>query len=192
LETNPSIFVRLNRDDTRVRELAWQAFHQRYAPIIADFARRLGCRRQDIDDVVQDVMIGFYAKSPSFTYDPTQGRFRSYLMACTCHVLHKRQLRRKRAGAISLDQLDPQTLEVQHIWNDLWEQQQIRLAVEQVRRDMGPTRTFRAFEMYVILDEPAEGVAQKLGMHIDSVYRAKQQVSRLVREKLEMLRREEE
>ena len=40
--TNPSIFLRLNRTDAAVRELAWDEFQRRYAPAIAAFARRLG------------------------------------------------------------------------------------------------------------------------------------------------------
>ena len=65
-ETNPSIFLRLNRTDTAVRELAWEEFHRRYAPAVASFARHLGVRPADADDVVQNVLLGFYAKSPRF------------------------------------------------------------------------------------------------------------------------------
>ncbi|MGH7178184.1 MAG: sigma factor, partial [Tepidisphaeraceae bacterium] len=87
--TNPSIFLRLKQSDTAPREIAWAEFHKRYAPIITAFAQRLGARSQDVDDVVQDVLLGFYSKSPTFIYDPAKGRFRGYLKVCTYRALSK-------------------------------------------------------------------------------------------------------
>jgi RNA polymerase sigma factor (sigma-70 family) len=182
LETNPSIFLRLNRTDTAARGLAWDEFHARYAPVIASFARRLGVRPGDVDDVVQDVLVGFYAASPTFVYDPDKGRFRSYLKRCTCHVLSRRaaQRARQRAGrAADLGDLD--SIEVEHVWNDVWEQERLRQAVEQLRSEIGATKAFRAFELYVILDHAPQQVARQLGMHLDSVYRAKEQVTARLR-----------
>src|SRR4051812_29101208 len=73
--TNPTIFLRLKESDSAPREIAWNEFSARYAPVIGGFARRLGARPQDIDDVVQDVLMGFFVKSPTFVYDPSKGRF---------------------------------------------------------------------------------------------------------------------
>src|SRR3954470_7522949 len=70
LTTNPSIFIRLKAADAAPREFAWKEFHERYAPIIAGFAQRLGARKPDLDDILQDVMLGFFSKSPTFVYDP--------------------------------------------------------------------------------------------------------------------------
>ena len=83
-----------------------------------------------------------------------------------------------------LDQVDSESLELTQVWNDVWEQEQLRRAVEEVRREMGTTKTFRAFEMYVILDMAAQEVSQRLALHIDNVYRAKETVTRMLREKL--------
>ena len=55
--TNPTIFLRLNESRGAPREIAWDEFGARYAPIITAFARRLGARPQDVDDVVQDVLL---------------------------------------------------------------------------------------------------------------------------------------
>jgi len=46
-------FLRLRAGDAVPREIAWDEFNTRYAPIIAGFARRLAARTQDVDDVVQ-------------------------------------------------------------------------------------------------------------------------------------------
>jgi RNA polymerase sigma factor (sigma-70 family) len=193
VDTHPSIFLRLNQSDTRVREIAWQEFHDRYAPAIAGLARKLGTTNNDVDDVVQDVLIGFFSKSPTFKYEASRGRFRGYLKTCTCHTLWKRAERRQ-GGAIAtvaLNQIDPESLEVEQAWQDIWEQQLVRRAIEQVRAEIGGTKTFRAFEQYVMLDRPAQQVSEELGLHVDNVYRSKEQVTQLLRERVQCLRDEE-
>jgi RNA polymerase sigma factor (sigma-70 family) len=191
-QTNPSIFLRLNRADTGVRELAWSEFHQRYALAIASFARQIGVRASDVEDIVQDVLIGFYSRSPTFVYDPARGRFRGYLKTCTFHAVQRRLGRTASFRGTPLDQVDPEALEVEQVWNDVWEQEQLRNAVEQLRQEIGVTKTFRAFELYVILDLAPQEVSRRLDMHIDNVYRAKESVTRMLREKLTTLRAMEE
>jgi RNA polymerase sigma factor (sigma-70 family) len=191
-ETNPSIFLRLNRNDTATRELAWNEFHHRYAPAIASFARQLGARAADIEDIVQDVLIGFYATCPRFVYDPEKGRFRTYLKTCTFHAVQRRFGRELKFRGLPLEQVDPKALEVEQVWHDVWEQEQLRRAVQEVRQEMGTTKTFRAFEMYVILDLPPQEVSKRLALHVDNVYRSKETVTRMLREKLNMIRALEE
>jgi RNA polymerase sigma factor (sigma-70 family) len=191
-DTNPSIFLRLNRTDTTVRELAWHEFHQRHAAAIAGFARQLGVRAGDVEDIVQDVLVGFYATAPRFVYDPDKGRFRTYLKTCTFHAVQRRVGRDARFRGVPLEQVDADALEVEQAWNDIWEQEQLRRAVEALRQEMGTTKTFRAFEMYVILDLPPQEVSQRLDLHIDNVYRAKETVTRRLRERLSAIRTLEE
>ena len=191
LSTNPTIFLRLRQSDPQPREMAWDQFSARYAPIIAAFARRLGARPQDVDDVVQDVLMGFFLKSPTFVYDPAKGKFRSYLKVCTYRALHKRLGAAARINNQPLDAVDPEAVAVDQVWNDVWEQQQLRRALDEVRETMGPTKTFRAFELYVVFDQPAQTVADRLEMHINSVYRAKEQVTRLLQEKVAAMRDED-
>jgi RNA polymerase sigma factor (sigma-70 family) len=199
LRTNPSIFLRLNRTDTQARQVAWREFHDRYAPIVCGFARKLGARPQDLDDVLQDVLVGFYSTSPTFVYDPARGRFRGYLKTCTCHVLRKRALARHRGAAdgeaprlASLEHLDPAALEVEQMWNDVWEQQLLRRAIEQLRAEIGHSKTFRAFELYVMLDRPAQEVSAQLELHVDNVYRSREQVTQMLRDRIDALRAGEE
>src|SRR6476646_9127174 len=110
--TNPSIFVRLKATDAKPREFAWNEFHARYAPIIATFARRLGGKPQDVDDAVQDVLAGFFAKAPTFIYDPVKGRFRGYLKVCTYHALKKRLGKQARVQGKPLDSVPEDSVAV--------------------------------------------------------------------------------
>jgi RNA polymerase sigma factor (sigma-70 family) len=192
LSTNPTIFLRLRHADSVPREFAWEEFQRRYAPIIAGYARRIAARPQDVDDVVQDVLLGFFAKSPTFIYDPGKGRFRSYLKVCTHRALLKRLGTNAKFNGIPLDKVDPEAMEVEQTWNDIWEQQQIRTSLDELRQEIGATKTFRAFELYVIMDTPAEEVSNRLDMHINSVYRAKEQIAKLLRERLQKLQNDED
>jgi RNA polymerase sigma factor (sigma-70 family) len=191
LTTRPSIFVRLRHADTAPREFAWTEFRQRYAPVIAGFARNLGARPQDVDDVIQDVLVGFFAKSPTFLYDPAKGRFRGYLKTCTWRALNKRLGKALKFKASPLEEVDPDSLDVEQAWNDVWEQEQLRTVLDETREQYSHANTFRAFERYVILAKPAEEVARELGMHVNSVYRAKEQITEVLREKMQARKEEE-
>ena len=182
--TNPTLFVRINATDPGPREIAWEEFREYYAPIIAGFARNLGARPQDVDDLIQDVLIGFFSLSPTFVYDPAKGRFRGYLKVCTFRAVRKRLGQNARFKALPLGEIDPESFEVEQVWNDVWEQELLRRALEDVRQAYSGTSTFRAFELYVILGKPANDVAAELGLSVDSVYKAKERVTELLRQKL--------
>src|SRR6185436_20951609 len=99
--TRASIFIKLKTSDAQPRELAWRQFYQRYAPVISSYAYRNGANRQQAEEVVQDVICGFFEASPRFVYDPSRGRFRAYLRACVGRALQRRKLSHSRARAVS-------------------------------------------------------------------------------------------
>jgi len=189
--TNPTIFMRLKQSDASPREFAWTEFKQRYEPMIVGFARRLGAKQHDIDDIVQDVLLGFFVKSPRFVYDASKGRFRGYLKVCTYRALQRKLGQRSKFHGKTLDQIDPEEMSVEQAWNDVWEQQLLKRVLDEVRETMGQSKTFQAFELYVVFDKPAQDVATKLDMHINSVYRAKEQITQVLQEKLAVLQNED-
>src|SRR5215211_372973 len=89
MATRASVFLRLKETDPAPRELAWQAFHDRYAPMIHGYARRKGATPQQAEDIVQDVMLGFFSASPRFVYNPSVVRFRGYLRVCVHRALKR-------------------------------------------------------------------------------------------------------
>ncbi len=180
--TNPTIFLRLRQADPQPRQIAWAEFHELYAPMITGFCRQLGLGDSDAQDAVQDVLLGFFAKAPTFVYDPAKGRFRGYLKVCTQHAALRRLRSQSRQQAHSLDALAE--VSVDHLWNDIWEAELLRQAMLQLRDEMGTTKAFASFERYVMLEQPADQVAADLDMHINSVYRAKEQIVRTLQERL--------
>ena len=89
------------------------------------------------------------------------------------------------------DEIDPEATSIEQVWSDVWEQQLLRRAVEELRLTMGQTKTFLAFERYIVFEEPAEQVASKLGIHLNTVYRAKEQITREIREKITTMHNED-
>lgn len=189
--TRGTLLLRLKTDDTQGRELAWAEFRARYGPVIAGFARKLNVRQQDIDDCIQDVLLGFYSVSPKFVYDPGKGRFRGYLKVCTFRAVRQRAGKIVLYKAVPLEQIADEDAEIDHLWRDVWAQEQLNRAIADVRDAYENNNTYQAFARYVIDAEPAERVAAELGMTSNSVYKAKERIAQAVRARLEALEHEE-
>jgi RNA polymerase sigma factor (sigma-70 family) len=180
--TSASLLIRLNAPGVAARELAWQEFRDRYAPIIAGFARNLGAARQDIDDLIQEVIAGFYSVSPRFVYQPGKGRFRGYLKTCTAHALSKLRRERQREHAGSLEDVDPESVQVAQAWDRAWDHEVLHQVLAEAREVWGSSKTFQAFERYSILNEPAEKVGESLQMNVNSVHQAKTRMVKMLKE----------
>lgn len=188
--TRATLLERLADPNPADREHAWRDFQARYAPIIAGFASRCGASRQDIDDLVQDVMTALLAQ-PDFRYDPGRGRFRSFLKTITVRAAIRRAGKNLRFQGVPLDQLDEVAIAVEPLWNDLWEQELIAQALRVVRMENADSLAFRAFEQYVLLDRPAEDVAAELNTSVNNVHQAKSRITRMLREAVQRLRQQE-
>jgi RNA polymerase sigma-70 factor (ECF subfamily) len=193
LKTRASIFLRLKATDAAPREMAWSEFRQRYAPIIAGFARKLGARPQDVDDVIQDVFLGFFAVSPRFVYDPARGRFRGYLKMVTLNAIRTRLGKSARINTVPLSEISDDAEPIEQTWDQTWREQLLRRAIERVRADYAAhPKTFQAFEKYVLRDQPPGDVARELGVSVDSVYQAKHRVSEALKVVMSELEAEDE
>ena len=190
-ETRVSIFERLKSVRAHDREMAWSDFHARYAPAIAGFARRCGASAQDIDDIVQDVMAAFCSVSGEFAYDPAKGRFRSWLKTCTVRAAVRRAGKNLRFRGVPLEEVPQLELAVEPVWADVWEQQLVSLALDQLRMNSNGSLAFRAFEQYVLVDRPADVIARELGTSIDNVHQAKSRMTKQLRELVAQLQDEE-
>jgi len=183
--TPASIFLRLKQSDPAPRELAWQQFYAQYAPVIANYARQKGATPQQADEIVQDVLTGFFAASPRFVYDPKRGRFRSYLKTCA-----SRALMRIHGSQVAAQDVPTEDLEIvddrdEALWQRLWQQDILRRAIEIVREHYarhGKLETFLAFEQSAVHGVPAAEIAKALGMSVQSVHTAKNRVTEKLRE----------
>lgn len=74
-------------------EAAWQRFFDLYAGFIFSIARSKGLKPEDADDIVQIVFTDLARNLPSFQYDRSKGKFRSYLAG----LVHWRVIDRLKA-----------------------------------------------------------------------------------------------
>lgn len=189
--THPSIFLRLRADGTLDRQLGWEEFSRTYGPVIAGFARNAGLRPQEIDDVLQDVMLGFFRVVDHFVYDPRKGRFRGYLKRVTLNAIRSRRRRRRPQQNVP-EEMDPpaETSDLEVAWEREWTEHLLRRALEEVRATVQP-KTMKAFELYGIKGMPAEEVAKETGMSEVAIRHAKMRVLDQLRDCIRRLRDEE-
>lgn len=188
--TRASIFLKLKADGTVDRELGWTEFAQKYSRVIAGFARNAGLPAQEADDVLQDVLLGFFRVSERFEYDPNKGRFRGYLKRVTLNAIRARH-RRKRPTTGFDDTVDPPVeSDLDAVWDRQWTEQLLQRAMGEVRGEV-EERTWRAFELYGVRGVPADEVAQDTGMTPAAIRHAKMRLTRRVRDVVDRLRDEE-
>jgi RNA polymerase sigma-70 factor (ECF subfamily) len=189
--TRASVLLRLRADGTLDRQVGWNDFARIYGPVIAGFARNAGVPPQEVDDVLQDVMLGFFRQSQTFEYDPKRGRFRGYLKTVTLNAIRDRH-RRKRPKVGLPEHFEPSSDDdaLHATWDHEWTQHLLRRAMEKVRATVQP-RTLEAFERYGVRGEPAESVSRALGMSEASIRHAKMRIMHQLREEIQRLRDEE-
>lgn len=188
--TSATLLLRLKANGP-ARELAWADFRKRYAPIIAGFARNLGASPQDVDDLIQEVMAGFFAAQPRFAYDASRGRFRGYLKTCVMHALSRRAQGKLVMDGRPVDMIDPADERIEKMWETSWQQEQLARAVEDVRRHYEDNVTFHAFYRVTIGGEEPAAVAEALGLSVNSVYQARFRCMARLRSTLTQLADEE-
>lgn len=186
MQTRATLLLRLKSDGPS-REVAWQEFLTLYAPIISRFARARGVPPDAIDELTQDVVAGFFAAQPRFTYDPAKGRFRAYLMACVSNAVRTR-VRHGHGAPAALDPSQVGTTD-QTDWDAAWKSAALDTAIARLRQRYADNPTFQAFEAVVIRGQSPEIVAASLGLSRDSVYQAKARLLAKLRLELDAVER---
>ncbi|MCP4839787.1 MAG: sigma-70 family RNA polymerase sigma factor [Planctomycetes bacterium] len=185
--TRASIFMKLKADGTFDREVGWNEFADKYSRVIAGFARNAGLPAQEADDVLQDVLLGFFKVSDRFEYDPHKGRFRGYLKRVTLNAIRARY-RRKRPTTGFDDTVDPPVeCDLDAAWDRQWTEQLLQRAMAEARGEV-EARTWRSFELYGVRGVPADEVAKETGMTAAAIRHAKMRLTRRVREIVDRLR----
>jgi RNA polymerase sigma-70 factor (ECF subfamily) len=176
--TRASLLLRL-RDPHD--EDAWQQFVALYAPLVYGYARRQGLQDADAADLSQDVLRAVVGAVGRLDYDPDRGTFRGWLFTVVRHKLSNwRRAQQNRpdgggpAGPYDVEQFpvpDPAEAE----WDGEWERRVFAWACEQVRGDVRDV-TWQAFWRTAVDGQPAQEVADALGLSITRVYNARSRV----------------
>jgi RNA polymerase sigma factor (sigma-70 family) len=177
-QTHATLLTRLadSRDQS-----AWDEFCARYGDLIRGFCRHYGLQNADIDDVTQDVLLSLSKSLPNFTYDPTKGKFRSYLKTVVIHASQRRLLQRQpRSGLENVEsttRAEAADAQVDAKWESEWRHYHLRLAMRTIRAEFNEA-DLEAFERYAVAGEDAKRISDELTMTLDQVYQAKSRITR--------------
>lgn len=183
--TRPSLLLRIrNRDD----DAAWGTFDGIYRPLLQRYALACGLSQSDAEDVVQHCMAAIHEKIGAFDYDPEKGRFKAWLRTIVQNRVRNLVRDRKEQGNRDgqIDRLESREQSPEDVFDQLWMQEHLWHCLEQVRKDVEET-TYRAFQMYVLEQQPIEEVCRELNMRSNLVYTIKWRLTDKVAERMREL-----
>lgn len=188
METSASLLDRLT---SRPDEASWKRLDDLYRPLIRSWILREPRCRNDVDDLVQEVMTVLVRELPGFRRQ-RPGSFRCWLKAITVHRLqaYLRHIGRRAAvntqldGTSLADQLADPNSSLSQQWDDEHKHHIIRRLLELIEDEFAPT-TLAAFRRTVFDEADTEQVAAELGISENAVLVAKSKVLSRLREEAE-------
>lgn len=180
-------------------EEAWSQFVDAYAPLVYRYARRQNLQDADAADLTQDVLRSVVRTAGAFVYDPSRGRFRTWLYTVTRNkVLNYLAAQRNVAKAIADTAAWEQINAVPDLnaddsaeWDRDYERQIFQWACERVKGQFREA-SWRAFWLTAVDGRSPPEVAEELGMTVGAVYIAKSRVLAAMKVEVENLVGEDE
>ena len=179
LATRPSLLVRIR--DGRDKE-AWSEFVRLYAPLVYGYARKQRLRDADAADLVQDVLQQVALSIGHFDYDPSRGKFRSWLFKVTRNRLHTYLHANRNYNRGSGDSAVHARLAQQPAdngddgqWEREYQQRLLNVAVAQVRQEFEEV-SWQAFWQTTYDGQTPTQAAAGLGISVGAVYIARSRI----------------
>ena len=171
--------------ETKVNNPAWSEFVDRYGKLILSVAFKSNLSHSDADDVLQETCKKVHKSIKKFDYDPSKGRFRSWLCLIVKQQIadHYRKLKNfpplpsplnENPEGPHVDIEDPVD-DFQKIWDKEF-QEDIQSCGEMCLKKKIRPDQYEIFKAYVIEGRPAKEVAEQLGVSEDTVYQTKTRV----------------
>jgi RNA polymerase sigma factor (sigma-70 family) len=191
LRTSASLLGRLRHQPTD--QVAWNEFVDRYGPKIYGWCRCWNLQDADARDVTQVVLTTLCNKMKTFSYEPGLS-FRGWLWTLTHHTWSDLVSSRSRRPALLKGEDDGfSVLESLAARDDLvarldeqFDRELLEEASVRVRLRV-EAHTWEAFRLAAIEQLPGNIVAERLGMKVATVFKAKSKVQRMLREEIARL-----
>ena len=169
--TRTSLLIRIkDRGDCQ----AWTEFDAIYRPILLRYSLSHRLDEADAEDVVQHCMAAVQKHIGDFEYDPSKGRFRSWLRTIANN--HIRSLCRKRREPIAdsgvLGEVQNRDTSPEDAFARLWMEEHLKHCLNRLRAATDPL-SFRAYCRYVIDEWPVRKVCQELRIDQARLYKIK-------------------
>lgn len=178
-ETSVSL---LDRVRVRGDEASWQTLIEIYTPLIRGWLRQHAGLEADAEDVIQDVLAVVVRRIPEFHREPRTGAFRAWLRTITINCFRdawKKRRRVKPAADSRVEELLQQLADPASGLSRIWDEEHDRHVTQrllQIIRGEFTEKTWLAFQRFALAEEPAETVANDLGMTVNAVFIAKSRV----------------
>ena len=161
----------------------WARFYRTFAPLIRMHGRDCGVPDAELDDLVQNVMTGFF-RNGVYAYDSSRGTFRAYLR----QVIHARSAdilrgiyRERRKGEAYAEE----TMYLDRRYDEEWVQYMRAEALRRLRYRVATDR-YRQFCMLALQQRDVKSVARFFGVTASTIYssfgRTREVLHEIVRE----------
>ena len=170
-------------------EAAWQRLFDLYAGFIFSIARSKGLKPEDADDIVQVVFTDLARNLPTFQYDRSKGRFRSYLAG----LVHWRVTDRLKAGKrdmelmASFEEESKATAAGDTAFEEReWQAAAMEEALRRIKPDVRPEH-YAAFVASTVEGQDTETVMRLYGLSRDNLYQIRKRLTAKLRETVEQV-----
>jgi RNA polymerase sigma-70 factor (ECF subfamily) len=189
-QTRLSLLSRLRRDPNDAS--AWDEFVGRYGPQIDSWCRRWGLQEADAQDVTQMVLVRLAAKLRTFVYDPGKS-FRGWLKTLARHAWSDLVSDRRRAvegsggtGMFEVLHSVEARDDLEQRLEEAFDLELLQVATANVRERV-EAHTWEAFKLTALDGLSGAEAAARLGMPVASVFKAKSNVQKWLREEIDRL-----
>ena len=138
---------------------AWERFYNFYAPLIRLHGRDCGLKKENLEDLIQNVMLTLSSQMPNFIYDPSKGRFRDYLRriirARACDMLRK-IYRQERMPYEETGEMEPEDR-----FAEEWREQILERSLEQLKEQV----SLHHYQVFYLLDICHHTVKELAGLY---------------------------
>jgi RNA polymerase sigma-70 factor (ECF subfamily) len=188
--TSSALLGRLQQEPAD--QAAWAEFVRRYGPQVYRWCRQWRLQEADAEDVTQAVLVRLSARMRTFTYDPAR-RFRAYLMTLAryawCDFLEARKQPGVATGGSDvlglLESVEAGDDLVRRL-NEQFDQEVLAEAQARVRQRVEP-HTWEAFRLTALEELSGAEAAERLGLKVATVYKAKSEVQQMLHEEVARL-----
>lgn len=168
--------------------VAWKTFTDHFYPVIFGFAHKMGLSSTDAEDVAQETIIQFLRLYRADRFHREKGHLSHWIFGVARNVVRDFIKKKPREYAVQNNQDQtsfwatvPDEKAILHTWQTQWQREILNRCLSRARREVDE-KTFQAFEMYAMAQQPVSAVCDKLGMTPNAVYIAKNRVLTKMRE----------
>ena len=172
---------------------AWAEFVLRYEPLLTAWGRRWGLQDADASDVTQTVLLRLSERIGTFQYDAARS-FRGYIKTLARYAWLDLMDLKRRPGANGsgdtavLEALDHVTArdDLSERLADEFDREVYERAADAVRTRVEP-HTWEAFRLTGLDGLSGAEAADRLGMQVATVFKAKSKVQKMLKDEIQRL-----